>query len=160
MVTKFRGLLAGSLVLLLISGCASGGTDSITKYAGLGGSPVSVRCGGAYLVSNAPEGTTADPFWSKPVISKPDEPTRASLLVTPYAASSLYQAVCEGIRPDQRSGNATGVPFEEGAREYLISVLKRDDCQIISGEKVGPLHSEFTYVCPVRKPVSPRRMSS
>lgn len=115
-------------ITLILSGCAASSGLALGQYGGLSGSAVSTSCGGGYRVAS--------------------HPSETKLLVTPYFGSALYQAVCEGAssRPDEQT--ITGVPFEEGAREYLISNRKRPDCIITSGTRLTPLHSEFTYSCP------------
>ncbi len=122
---KRKFILAAGIVLTL-SACASSSGTSLGAYSVSPGQPVKVGCGGAYMVAAKPEDTR--------------------VLVTPYAASGLYQAACEAGRPGYQS--VTGVAYEEGAREYLVSVLKRPECQIIGGARMTPLHSEFSYSCP------------
>jgi hypothetical protein len=54
----------------------------------------------------------------------------------------------------------TGVPFEEGAREYLVTVRNTPQCRITGGTRLTPAHSEFTYSCPTPPTAAAKRAAA
>lgn len=128
MTTHWGKLLMVAGAGIYLSSCASSG-PSLTDYSGMpGGDPVKTSCGGGYQIF--------------------DKPKESRLLVTPYSLSAVVKAVCDGFQGLPTEQNVTGIPFEEAAREYFLSVKKRTDCRITGGIKFTALHSEFTYFCP------------
>lgn len=118
-----RGLTG--LAIGLACGLSACSTDGATLWSYAPGSGVAIkaRCS-AYLVALHPNGS--------------------KLLVTPYAGN-VVRPICEGIRGARDVPSKTGVAFEEGAREYLAA--NRPTCRVVAGERLTPLHSEFTFAC-------------
>ncbi|MBZ6074704.1 hypothetical protein [Microvirga puerhi] len=111
---------------LWLAACASSSTGgSLWDYKPGSGVTVKTRCGG-YLVAL--------------------HPSALKLMVTPYAGN-IARPICESFKnPPKPIPLVTGVAYEEGAYEYLAA--NRPNCRVVAGERLTPLHSEFTFACP------------
>jgi hypothetical protein len=117
-------LLLIPLFAIFVAGCSS--MDTIEEYAKLSSESVGVSC------------------WSYSTYDK-SSPEGGSVLI---AASAVNQAAASLCDEPPLAGIAPGlaeVRYSMAAKRFIEN--KKQDCELVKGEELTLLHSEFEYVC-------------
>jgi hypothetical protein len=118
-----QGAASALLAILVAAGCSP---HILVDYPN-GSGTAKTRCGGAYLVADAPK--------------------EGRVLLSAYPGSAAASLFCRQEREALPGSTDTGLPFQAGAEAWLISQGKTR-CRITSGRVVGVSHAEFFYACP------------